>query len=280
MKKLISILMSVCILAAVLVGCGSEDTVSKQDTQDTVLTGTVATDGSTSMEKVIEYLKEAYTEENDQVKVTYNPTGSSSGIQAVESGSCDIGLSSRDLKDEEKANLEGTVIAIDGIAIIVNPENKVNDLTIEQIAALYTGEITNWSEVGGADAPVVLIGREASSGTRDGFESITDTKEKCQYSQELTSTGDVVQTVASNPNAIGYASLASVKDTVKAVDVEGVTPSTETIQDGSYKIQRNFVFVTKKDTELTGAAKDFFEFATSKAADELIEKAGAVPVSR
>lgn len=267
-------------LAAVLVGCGSDDTVSKQDTQDTVLTGTVATDGSTSMEKVIEYLKEAYTEENDQVKVTYNPTGSSAGIQAVESGSCDIGLSSRDLKDEEKANLEGTVIAIDGIAIIVNPENKVNDLTIEQIAALYTGEITNWSEVGGADAPVVLIGREASSGTRDGFESITNTKEKCQYSQELTSTGDVVQTVASNPNAIGYASLASVKDTVKAVDVEGVTPSTKTIQDGSYKIQRNFVFVTKKDTELTGAAKDFFEFATSQDADELIEKAGAVPVSR
>ena len=280
MKKLISILMSVCMLAAVLVGCGSDDTVSKQDTQDTVLTGTVATDGSTSMEKVIEYLKEAYTEENDQVKVTYNPTGSSAGIQAVESGSCDIGLSSRDLKDEEKANLEGTVIAIDGIAIIVNPENKVNDLTIEQIAALYTGEITNWSEVGGADAPVVLIGREASSGTRDGFESITNTKEKCQYSQELTSTGDVVQTVASNPNAIGYASLASVKDTVKAVDVEGVTPSTKTIQDGSYKIQRNFVFVTKKDTELTGAAKDFFEFATSQDADELIEKAGAVPVSR
>ena len=280
MKKLISILMSVCMLAAVLVGCGSDDTVSKQDTQDTVLTGTVATDGSTSMEKVIEYLKEAYTEENDQVKVTYNPTGSSAGIQAVESGSCDIGLSSRDLKDEEKANLEGTVIAIDGIAIIVNPENKVNDLIIEQIAALYTGEITNWSEVGGADAPVVLIGREASSGTRDGFESITNTKEKCQYSQELTSTGDVVQTVASNPNAIGYASLASVKDTVKAVDVEGVTPSTKTIQDGSYKIQRNFVFVTKKDTELTGAAKDFFEFATSQAADELIEKAGAVPVSR
>ena len=279
MKKLISILMSVCMLAAVLVGCGSDDTVSKQDTQDTVLTGTVATDGSTSMEKVIEYLKEAYTEENDQVKVTYNPTGSSAGIQAVESGSCDIGLSSRDLKDEEKANLEGTVIAIDGIAIIVNPENKVNDLTIEQIAALYTGEITNWSEVGGADAPVVLIGREASSGTRDGFESITNTKEKCQYSQELTSTGDVVQTVASNPNAIGYASLASVKDTVKALKIDGVTASEETIKNGTYVVQRPFVLVTKTDVTLSESAQSFFNFITSEAAHEIIIEAGVVPAN-
>lgn len=280
MKKLISILMSICMLAVVLTGCGASDTESKQTTDNTALSGTVSTDGSTSMEKVIEYLKEAYTEKNSDVKVTYNPTGSSAGIQAVESGSCDIGLSSRDLKDDEKENLEGTVIAIDGIAIIVNPENPVTDLTIEQIAKLYKGEITNWNEVGGNDAPVVLIGREPSSGTRDGFESITDTKDECQYAQELTSTGDVVQTVASNPNAIGYASLASVKDTVKAVDVEGVAPSTKTIQDGSYKIQRNFVFVTKKDTELTGAAKDFFEFVTSGDADSLIEEAGAVPVSR
>ena len=280
MKKLISILMSICMLAVVLTGCGASDTESKQTTDNTALSGTVSTDGSTSMEKVIEYLKEAYTEKNSNVKVTYNPTGSSAGIRAVESGSCDIGLSSRDLKDDEKQNLEGTVIAIDGIAIIVNPENPVTDLTIEQIAKLYKGEITNWSEVGGNDAPVVLIGREPSSGTRDGFESITDTKDECQYSQELTSTGDVVQTVASNPNAIGYASLASVKDTVKAVDVEGVAPSTKTIQDGSYKIQRNFVFVTKKDTKLTGAAKDFFEFVTSGDADSLIEEAGAVPVSR
>lgn len=280
MKKLISILMSICMLAVVLTGCGASDTENKQTTDNTALSGTVSTDGSTSMEKVIEYLKEAYTEKNSDVKVTYNPTGSSAGIQAVESGSCDIGLSSRDLKDDEKENLEGTVIAIDGIAIIVNPENPVTDLTIEQIAKLYKGEITNWNEVGGNDAPVVLIGREPSSGTRDGFESITDTKDECQYAQELTSTGDVVQTVASNPNAIGYASLASVKDTVKAVDVEGVAPSTKTIQDGSYKIQRNFVFVTKKDTELTGAAKDFFEFVTSGDADSLIEEAGAVPVSR
>ena len=277
MKKIISVLTVAGLLAAMLTGCGSTSTDS-----NTVATegGTVATDGSTSMEKVIGYLSEAYMEENAGVKVTYNPTGSGSGIQAVQEGRCDIGLSSRNLKDEEKADLVGTVVAIDGIAIIVNPENAVNDLSIEQIAALYKGEITNWSEVGGADAPVVLIGREAASGTRDGFESITDTEDLCKYSQELTSTGDVVQTVASNPNAIGYASLAAVKDTVKMIDVEGVTPTTETIQNGTYKVQRNFVFVTKKNAELSDTAKAFFQFATSKAADELIVKAGAVPVAR
>ena len=277
MKKIINVLTVEGLLAAMLTGCGSTSTDS-----NTVATegGTVATDGSTSMEKVIGYLSEAYMEENAGVKVTYNPTGSGSGIQAVQEGRCDIGLSSRNLKDEEKADLVGTVVAIDGIAIIVNPENAVNDLSIEQIAALYKGEITNWSEVGGADAPVVLIGREAASGTRDGFESITDTEDLCKYSQELTSTGDVVQTVASNPNAIGYASLAAVKDTVKMIDVEGVTPTTETIQNGTYKVQRNFVFVTKKNAELSDTAKAFFQFATSKAADELIVKAGAVPVAR
>ena len=270
MKKIISVLTVVGLLVASLTGCGSTSTEG----------GTVATDGSTSMEKVIGYLSEAYMEENADVKVTYNPTGSGSGIQAVLEGRCDIGLSSRDLKDEEKAELTGTVVAIDGIAVIVNPENPVDDLTIEQIVGLYKGEITNWSEVGGADAPVVLIGREAASGTRDGFESITDTEDVCKYSQELTSTGDVVQTVASNPNAIGYASVASVKDTVKMIDVEGVTPTTETIQNGTYKVQRNFVFVTKKNAEFSEVAKAFFDFATSELADDLIVKAGAVPVAR
>jgi len=270
MKKIISILAVVGLLVASLTGCGSTSKAS----------GTVATDGSTSMEKVIGYLSEAYMEENSDIKVTYNPTGSGSGIQAVLEGRCDIGLSSRDLKDEEKAELNGTVVAIDGIAVIVNPENPVTDLTIEQIAGLYKGEITNWSEVGGADAPVVLIGREAASGTRDGFESITDTEDLCKYAQELTSTGDVVQTVASNPNAIGYASVASVKDTVKQISVEGVTPTTESIQNGTYRLQRNFIFVTKKNAELSETAKAFYAFATSGVADDLIVKAGAVPVAR
>lgn len=286
MKKVLKVLTVACLIAAMATGCGSTKGASEENGSaaqiktESQAGGTVTTDGSTSMEKVIGFLKEAYMEENKDVKVTYNPTGSGSGIQAVQEGRCDIGLSSRDLKEEEQADLEGTVVAIDGIAIIVNPENAVEDLTIEQIAALYKGEITNWSEVGGADAPVVLIGREAASGTRDGFESITGTEDACQYAQELTSTGDVVQTVASNPNAIGYASVASVKDTVKMVSVEGVMPTTETIQDGTYKIQRNFVFVTKKGAELSETAKAFFEFAISPAADTLIEQAGAVPVAR
>lgn len=241
---------------------------------------TVSTDGSTSMEKVIGYLSEAYMEQHSDVKVTYNPTGSGSGIQAVSEGRCDIGLASRNLKDDEKANLTETVVAIDGIAIIVNNENPVADLTVEQIAQLYTGEITNWKDIGGSDAPVVCIGREAASGTRDGFESITKTAEKCKYSQELTSTGDVIQTVSSNPNAIGYASLASVGDTVKAVKVEGVIPTNDTILSGEYKIQRNFVLVTKKDSALTGAAKDFLDFCTGKDGAEYITKAGAVPVAK
>ncbi len=271
MKKIISILTVVCLIVAMLTSCGGTSTENG---------GTVSTDGSTSMEKVIGFLSEAYMEENADVRVTYNPTGSGSGIQAVMEGRCDIGLSSRNLKDEEKTNLTGTVVAIDGIAVIVNPQNPVADLTVGQIAALYKGEITNWNDVGGADAPVVLVGREAASGTRDGFESITDTEDLCKYSQELTSTGDVVQTVASNPNAIGYASLASVKDTVKILDVEGVTPTTQTIQNGTYKVQRNFIFVTKKNAELSETAKAFFDFATSGKADDLIVKAGAVPAAR
>ena len=271
MKKIISILTVVGLVACFFTGCGAEKSTSNG--------GTVATDGSTSMEKVIGYLSEAYMEENADVKVTYNPTGSGSGIQAVQEGRCDIGLSSRDLKDEEKTELNGTVVAIDGIAVIVNPENPVADLTIEQIAKLYKGEITNWSEVGGADAPVVLIGREAASGTRDGFESITDTEDLCKYSQELTSTGDVVQTVASNPNAIGYASVASLKDTVKALTIEGVKATEENIKNGSYIIQRPFVLVTKADTPLSETAQKFFDYATSSEAHALITKTGVVPAN-
>ena len=231
------------------------------------------------MEKVIGALGEVF--ENDTgAKFTYNPTGSGSGITAVSEGRCDIGLSSRALKNEEKADgLKETTLALDGIAIIVNPENKVNDLTVEQIAKIYTGEITNWKDVGGADAEIVLIGREAGSGTRDGFESITETKDKCKYRQELTSTGDVITTVAQNPGAIGYASLAALKDSVKALKVGGVTPTEATVKDGSYKIQRPFVLVTKDGTALSETAQKFFDFATSKDAAEIITKAGAVPVN-
>lgn len=271
--RVIGVLASVCLIIGIFAGCRGvmTNTNNKQ---------TVSTDGSTSMEKVIGYLSESYMADHSDITVTYNPTGSGAGIQAVAEGRCDIGLASRNLKDEEKANLNETVVAIDGIAVIVNNQNTVDDLTIEQIAGIYKGEITNWKELGGADAPIVLIGREAASGTRDGFESITATEDLCKYSQELTSTGDVVQTVSSNPGAIGYASLASVGDTVKAIKVEGTAPTTETIQNGEYKIQRNFVFVTRKDEPLSKSAQDFFDFAVNGQADELIVKAGAVPVSR
>ena len=246
----------------------------------TVLSGTVSTDGSTSMEKVIGALSEAFMEANSQVTVTYNPTGSGTGIQAVQEGRCDIGLSSRALKDEEKASgLQETVLAYDGIAMIVNPANPVEGLTLEQIADIYTGKITNWSELGGSDSEIVLIGREAGSGTRSGFEEIVEVKDLCQYRQELSSTGDVIATVAQNPGAIGYASLASVKDTVKAVKVGGVTPSEETVKDGTYAIQRPFVLVTKEGVTLSETAQAFFNYAVSKDANAVVIAAGVVPAN-
>ena len=264
MKKILTMMMVAVLALSMLAGCGNKTT------------GSVATDGSTSMEKVIGALGEAF--QNDTgISFTYNPTGSGSGIKAVQEDRCDIGLSSRDLKDEEKAaGLTGTVLAYDGIAIIVHPENPVSDLSLETIAKIYTGEITNWSEVGGNDTEVVLIGREAGSGTRDGFESITDTEDACQYRQELTSTGDVITTVAQNPGAIGYASVASVKDTVKALNVDGVAPTEETIKDGSYVVQRPFVLVTKTDAKLSEAAQKFFDYITSSDANEIIAAAGVV----
>lgn len=242
--------------------------------------GSVSTDGSTSMEKVIGILGEMYMEEHPGVTFTYNPTGSGSGIKAAMDGTCDIGLASRYLKDEEKAEgLIETVLAYDGIAIIVNTANVVENLTVEQTAKIYTGEITAWSEVGGNEGAIVLIGREAGSGTRDGFETITGTKDTCQYRQELTSTGAVITAVESNPNAIGYASLASVKDSVKAVSVDGVAPSEETVKDGSYAIQRPFVLVTKEGVALSETAQDFFDYITSGEANELISLAGVVPAN-
>lgn len=277
MKKIISIVLVLACAATLLAGFGSTGTPSTSGSTDAAVTGSVATDGSTSMEKVIGALGEAFMNNNSGASFTYNPTGSGSGIKAVIEGRCDIGLSSRALKDEEKAEgLVETVLAYDGIAMVVNPANPVSDLTVEQIAAISTGEITNWKEVGGNDAEIVLIGREAGSGTRDGFESITGTAEACKYRQELTSTGDVIATVASNPDAIGYASLAALKDTVKALSVSGVTPTEETVKDGSYVIQRPFVLVTKDGTALSATAQKFFDFALSADAADIIAAAGAV----
>ena len=275
MKKLICIALTL-VMTLSLAACSNKITTAQTDK----LSGTVSTDGSTSMEKVIGGLGEMFMKRNSGITFTYNPTGSGSGIKAVQEGRCDIGLASRNLKTAEaESGLAETVLAYDGIAVIVNLENPVSDLDVQTIAKIYTGEITNWSEVGGNDAEIVLIGREAGSGTRDGFESITGTEDACQYRQELTSTGDVITAVSQNPGAIGYASVASVKYTVKALTVGGVTPSNETILDGTYVFQRPFVLVTKADAELSAAAKAFFDYALSKEAHELIITAGVVPAS-
>ena len=294
MKKVISIAL-IAMLVVAMAGCSqsqpaattaapaetaAQTTAAPQTEAPAALSGTVATDGSTSMEKVIGALGEAFMEANSGVNFTYNPTGSGSGITAVSEGRCDIGLSSRALKDSEVASgLVGTVLAYDGIAVIVNPAHPVEDLDFSSTAKIYTGEITNWSEVGGADAEIVLVGREAGSGTRSGFEELTETVDKCKYRQELTSTGDVITAVAQNPDAIGYASLASVKDSVKALKVAGVTPSEETVKDGTYLIQRPFVLVTKEGVELSPVAQAFFDYATKGQANDIITASGVVPAN-
>ena len=241
------------------------------------LSGNVATGGSTSMKNVIAALTEGFAEVEPGVTVSYDPTGSGAGITGATDKTLDIGLSSRALKDDEKNDVDGTVVALDGIAIIVNKDSKVADLTVEQLKKMFTGEITNWKEVGGDDGEIVLVGREAGSGTRDGFESIVDVKDSCKYAQELTATGAVI--VEANPLAIGYASLSAVGDTVAMVTVEGVECSEDTVKDSSYKIQRPFVFVTNKSVTLSEQAQAFVDFATSKDAADLIRTAGAVPVN-
>ena len=261
------------LLSAVVFSCGLASAGAS-------VAATVSTDGSTSMEKLIGVLSESYHNANPDVQVTYNPTGSGAGIAAALEGRTDIGLSSRGLKSSEAEKLVGTTVALDGIVMIVNPSNNIADLTIEQIGKLYKGEISNWKELGGADAPVVLIGREAGSGTRDGFETVTNTKDSCKYRQELTSTGDVITTVSQNTNAVGYASLSAVSKKVKVLSVGGVKASEATVKDGSYKLQRPFVFVTLKDKALPADAQKFFDYALSKDVENLIIKAGVVPVSK
>lgn len=290
MKKALAFVLTAVMSLSLLAGCGSKTAASdstnndqpQQQTEEK-LSGSVSTNGSTSMEKVIGALSEQFMADNSGVSVTYDPTGSGAGIEAASNGSADIGLASRALRDEEKAGgLTETVVALDGIAVIVNAGSKVEDLSVEQIAKIFTGEITDWSEVGGEAGKISCIGREAGSGTRDGFESITGTKDACKLDQELTSTGGVIEAVAGNANAIGYASLSAVegKDTVKAVTVGGVACTEETVLDGSYAIQRPFVLVTKTDASLSTAAQAFFDYTTSTAANDLIKAAGAVPVAK
>ena len=272
--------------AAALTACGGSASSSASTAASSTassaaaaLSGNIATGGSTSMKNVIAALTEGFAEVEPDVTVSYDPTGSGAGITGAADKTLDIGLSSRALKDDEKADVDGTTIALDGIAIIVNNASKVEDLTVDQLKQMFTGEITNWSEVGGDDGEIVLIGREAGSGTRDGFESIVDVKDSCKYAQELTATGAVISAVEANPLAIGYASLSAVGDTVKMVTVGGVECSEETVKDGSYEVQRPFVFVTNKSVTLSEQAQAFFDFATSADAADLIRTAGAVPVN-
>ena len=288
MKKTLAFVLTAVMSLSLLAGCGSKtatpDNANNDQPQQTEekLSGSVSTNGSTSMEKVIGALSEQFMADNSGVSVTYDPTGSGAGIEAASNGSADIGLASRALKDEEKAGgLAETVVALDGIAVIVNAGSEVEDLSVEQIAKIFTGEITDWSEVGGEAGKISCIGREAGSGTRDGFESITGTKDACKLDQELTSTGGVIEAVAGNANAIGYASLSAVegKDTVKAVTVGGVACTEETVLDGSYAIQRPFVLVTKTGEKLSDNAQKFFDFALSADAAQYITTAGAVPVN-
>ena len=292
-KRVLTAILALAMTAAVMTGCQSNETTSSAGTDagtsqsstesKTELSGSVATNGSTSMEEVIGALSEQFMADNSGVKVSYDPTGSGTGIEAVKTGSCDIGLSSRALREEETgAGLEGTPVAVDGIAIIVNETSRIDNLTVDQIAQIFKGEVTDWSDVGGDAGTIACIGREAGSGTRDGFESITDTEDKCKLSQELTSTGAVIEGVKNNAGAIGYASLSAVENAegVKAITVEGVACTEETVKDGSYKIQRPFVLVTKEGTELSEAAQAFYDFALSADAEALIVKAGAVPPAK
>ena len=267
MKKTIAILLSL-VMAVSLLTVGA-----------CAVSGTVAANGSTSMEKVIGILSEQFMEDNQDVTITYDATGSGTGIEAAANGTCDIGLASRDLKDTEvEKGLVATPVALDGIAIIVNEKCPVDDLTVEQIAAIFTGEVTDWADFGGKGT-IACIGREAGSGTRDGFESITKTTDKCVLAQELTSTGGVIAAVKSSENAIGYASFAAVEGQtgIKVLTVEGVACTAENIVDGSYVIQRPFNLVTLEDGQLSPAAQAFFDYMLSEDAADLITQAGAVP---
>ncbi|MBR2490188.1 MAG: substrate-binding domain-containing protein [Ruminiclostridium sp.] len=283
-KRAFALLAAASVLTLSLTACGGGDTAKapEGEGETAAISGAVSTNGSTSMEKVVGVLAEQFMLDNSGVTVTYDPTGSGTGIEAASNGSCDIGLSSRELKEEETANgLTATVVALDGIAVIVNEACPVEDLSLADIAAIFTGEVTDWSQLGGEAGAIACIGRESGSGTRDGFESITDTEDACVLSQELTSTGAVIEAVKNNPNAIGYASLASVEgqEGIKTLTVDGVACSEAAVLDGSYPIQRPFVLVTKTGGELSPAAQAFFDFATSAAANDLIRAAGAVPVA-
>ncbi len=293
MKRTLSLVLTAVMCVGLLAGCGGStesaapestapestapESVAPESSAPEAVSGIVNTNGSTSMNDVMLALKEGFGEVAPDVTVNYTGSGSGAGIEGVLAGSCDLGLSSRALSDDEKSQgAVENIIALDGVAVVINPENTVTDLTLEQIAQVFTGEITNWSELGGADAPIAVFGRENGSGTRSAFEEIVGVEDACAYTNEYSSTGDVIGNVASNPNAIGYASLSAVDDTVSALMVNGVAPSEDTVKDGSYAIQRPFVVVTVEGAELSDAAKAFLDYAMSAEVADIIAAAGAV----
>lgn len=271
--------MAVALAAALLMIVLGACSKSAKSNEDGTLSGTVSTNGSTSMERVVGGLAEAFMSENPDVTITYDATGSGTGIECASNGTCDIGLASRDLSDSE-TGLTAIPVALDGIAVIVSPGAGVDNLRLDDVRAIFTGEVTNWSEIGGADLPISCIGRESGSGTRDGFESVTGTDDACVLDQELTSTGAVITAVSSSSNAIGYVSLSAVEtnENVQVVTIDGIACTEQTVIDGSYPIQRPFVLVIREDAELSEAARAFVDFATSDSAADLIRDAGAIPV--
>lgn len=290
MKKILAIVLALVLALGLLTACGASSSSSQAPAEESSsastpasepaeesVSGVVNTSGSTSMESVVLALSEAFKEMYPDVTVNYSGNGSGAGVEAAIAGTSDIGLASRELKEEETSNgAVANVVAKDGVAVIVNPANGVEDLTVEQIADIFSGKITNWSEVGGEDMEIAVYGREAGSGTRGAFEEIVGVVDACQLTNEYSSTGDLVGNVAGNENAISYASLSAVDETVKAVKVAGVECTEDTVKDGSYAIQRPFVMVTKDGTELSAAAQAFLDFAMSAEAAPIIAAAGAV----
>lgn len=292
-KKLISLIAGVALVAAAT-GCSQTATSSVAGTSSTAgtsaseassaeasateeLSGTLSMNGSTSMEKVIKAVNGAFMEKNKGVTVNLNLTGSGTGIQEASEGKCDIGNSSRKLKDEEAEKLDATVVGLDGIALVVNPANKLEDITLQDLAKVYSGEITNWKELGGDDKAIVVIGREDGSGTRDGFESIVMGDKEPKYAQELESTGSVINAVATTDGAIGYASLANVDETVKALKVGGIEATEENVKSGAYEVQRPFICATLKGSD-NKLVKAYLDFILSEEGQALVLAQGAVPV--
>lgn len=293
MKKKIVAIICAAVMTAGLVACGSGEDASATSSgaassesgeastsENTELSGSISMAGSTSMEKLANAVAESFMEKYPGVTVTAEFTGSSAGIESVIAGSVDIGNSSRALKEEEKeAGVAENIVAIDGIAVVLDPANTVTNLTKDQLISIYTGETKNWNELGGSDAPIVVVGREAGSGTRGAFEELLEIEDQCAYASELDSTGAVIAKVASTPGAIGCASLDAINDTIIAASLEGVEATAENVKAGNYFLSRPFVMGTKGEiSEQSDAVQALFEYLASEEGKEIIKAVGLITV--